>query len=92
MEDTEKRIRALRKAADWLEKEMRMVDDLQNCPFCGGKPRILEIGPAWGAMGFPGENDFSVVCTNCGCRTKEYKDKKSAVWSWSRRVSGPDGY
>lgn len=87
MEDAERRIRALREAADRLEKEKRMVDSLPRCPFCDGKPRILEIRPAWGSMNFDGDSDFSVACEDCGCGTKDYKDKESAVRSWSRRVS-----
>lgn len=78
----------MREEADRLEKEKRITDGLPRCPFCKGKPRILEIRPAWGSMNFGGDSDFFVVCEDCGCRTKDYKDKESAVRSWSRRVSG----
>lgn len=86
MEDAERRIRTLREEADRLEREKQMVDSLPRCPFCGGKPRILETRPAWGSMSFGGDSEFSVVCKDCGCGTKGYRDKESAVRSWSRRV------
>ena len=87
VKEAERRILALREEADRLEKETRLIDSLPLCPFCGGKPRISEIKPAWGSMNFGGDSDFSVACVDCGCRTKDYKDKESAVRSWSRRVS-----
>lgn len=87
IEDTERRIQELRREADRLEREKKTVDSLPPCPFCGGKPRISEIKPAWG-LSYPEDSRFSVVCTGCGCGTKEYKNKDDAAWSWRRRTGG----
>lgn len=88
MDETERKIQTLRAEADRLEREKRLMESLPLCPFCGGKPRILEITHPWDLADCSGKSGrFSVMCEGCGCSTKEYKDKDSAVWNWRRRVS-----
>lgn len=59
---------------------------LKNCPFCGGKAKIIEIGRS-GSM-------IQARCTVCGASSKmvtlsaEYAAADKVVNNWNQRVSG----
>lgn len=89
MGEVELKIQALRAEADRLEREKRLMENLPLCPFCGGKPRILETTHPWDLADCSGKSGrFSVICEGCGCSTKECKDEGDAVRSWRRRIGG----
>lgn len=51
-----------------------MTENLQSCPFCGGKPKFAKSGAyAW------------VFCSNCGATQDSCKTKKEAVDNWNAR-------
>lgn len=63
-----------------------MADKLKPCPFCGGKPKYVEVTGGWCA----------IVCERCDATTKcfiissEYAAMERAVKAWNRRTTnGP---
>jgi len=58
-----------------------MADELKPCPFCGGKPYILE-DEYYGT--------FEVGCNNRKCKlvvyTNDIAEKKKAIAAWNKRV------
>ena len=57
-----------------------MNDKLKECPFCGGKAKIIqdkESGIVYG---------YGVKCRNCGNGASWYTKKQSAIGAWNRRA------
>lgn len=52
-----------------------MTEKLKPCPFCGGIAKIIHLGGC-----------FRVRCDWCYIETAEYKDERSAVNAWNRKV------
>ena len=53
-----------------------MTDELEACPFCGGKPKFAKSGAdAW------------VFCSNCGATQDSCKTNKEAVDNWNARAT-----
>ena len=83
MDEIELKIQALRAEADRLEKKKQLENSLPCCPFCGGKPHMAHMRGEWDDAD---KGTFYVVCTGCGCSTKERKSEGDAVRSWEKRV------
>ncbi len=57
-----------------------MNENLLNCPFCGGEASFdygETLSESW--------MDF-VTCSQCGTRTKNFKNKSEAVEAWNKRL------
>lgn len=50
------------------------MDDLKQCPFCGGEAETLGGAYYW------------VWCKSCGVETKGFHHKWQAVDAWNRRA------
>lgn len=62
-----------------MVKTLFSQPELVPCPFCPkGEPEV--VIPEGHYFRF-----YQVICSGCGCRTKEYPDKNMAVEHWNRR-------
>ena len=66
----------------WLESEVKTMDKLKPCPFCGSAAE-LKI-----SNHIPKGFDYTPRCTEtacCGRSTKKYSSKAEAISRWNRR-------
>ena len=60
------------------------VGKFLNCPFCGGKPKVIELNK--GFAGFTGNiYDYLVKCGACRATTATYHTIEDALKAWNRR-------
>jgi Lar family restriction alleviation protein len=64
------------KTSDKNKQATKTSDKLLPCPFCGGGAELLK-----GLC----ELDNYVMCLKCGCKTKLYNTKESAIKAWNTR-------
>lgn len=57
------------------------VPTLEACPFCGAKPKLIEI---------PVEVHYYVMCIECGACGSDLHGRQDAINAWNSRVS-PNG-
>ncbi len=58
------------------------MEELKNCPFCGGKAIFL-----LGGDDEESERCCAVHCDNCGCRTTFCETFDQATQKWNRRAT-----
>lgn len=56
-----------------------MSDDLKPCPFCGGRPALLDHNAEY-------QIQYSVFCRDCWAQSVEVDDTETAIFAWNRRV------
>lgn len=62
------------------------INKVFPCPFCGGKPKVLEINKGW--AGFTGMvYDYSVRCFFCRATTATFHTLEAAREAWNKRVA-----
>lgn len=54
-----------------------MSEELKPCPFCGGKPKLEKF--RWTGI------EYSIICTECGCRTFESNNYNAVIKAWNTR-------
>lgn len=54
---------------------MKKVIELKSCPFCGGKPKILNV-----------VQHYMVCCTECFGMVGLFDKERSAIKVWNRRT------
>lgn len=54
------------------------MEQLKNCPFCGGEAHIEFSYVWWG---------YFVSCTVCGATQENYDKEEEAIEAWNRRAS-----
>lgn len=60
------------------------MEELKNCPFCGGKAQAYEVNKYPESIG----KRYSVICTGCGAQvTTTYQEKHWAITAWNKRMS-----
>ena len=60
------------------------INKVLPCPFCGGRPKLLEINKGW--AGFTGEvYDYAVKCGSCRASTATFHTLEAAREAWNRR-------
>lgn len=57
------------------------MEQLKNCPFCGGKAKDLA-----GKTVIDNANFWRVYCRACGCRTGNLGSAYGAADAWNRRT------
>ena len=58
------------------------MEELKNCPFCGGKAKIFNIY----ASGFIPKCLNSYYLDSCNCSLGEYETKEQAIKAWNTRA------
>lgn len=62
---------------------MEGMDEIKNCPFCGGKGKLMEYDPFEWHSGMA--SVYRVKCVVCGASIRKEKEEM-AIWAWNRRV------
>ena len=66
------------------------INKVKPCPFCGGKPKVLEINKGWAGMtGMI--YDYSVKCASCRASTATFHTIDAARIAWNRRPEDTKG-
>ena len=60
-----------------------MNNDLKNCPFCGGKPVVVECNADLEGENFKG---FAISCELCGITTPASDNEEEIKKNWNRRI------
>lgn len=58
-----------------------MIEELKNCPFCGGKAAVHEIQTRTSSVG-----GYFIMCTKCLTSSDNYGTPGIACERWNRRV------
>jgi Lar family restriction alleviation protein len=58
------------------------MSELKPCPFCGSK----EVGVVETAYGNYANIFYFAHCSDCGARTKSFRDGDDAEEAWNRRA------
>jgi Lar family restriction alleviation protein len=62
-------------------------EELKPCPFCGGKPYIIQEEDCFGNK----LDEYEIGCNNRKCKmtvyTNEVGSKKRAIAAWNKRVT-----
>lgn len=60
----------------------RMNEELEPCPFCGGKAKKQAVETT-----ILGDTYWGVKCTECNCGTAGYLNYNDAIKAWNRRTN-----
>ena len=55
-----------------------LTNELKPCPFCGSDELFIDEGEY--------RNDYSINCTDCGCRIGYFDTYAQAASAWNRRT------
>lgn len=58
------------------------IRELKKCPCCGSNNTAVVESP----VGNYANMFYKIVCTDCGCQTKGFREREDAVNAWNRRA------